>query len=336
MREHFPLYYHLTEEEKQKLFKSKDCYFVFDTNALLDIYRLGKDTAGKILKLLEKFRDRIIIPKQVAKEYHDNMLNVITEICREYANFLEKNTAEVIVQKLMDMFNAKNSPSIKRKMNKYIEPAIKRFLKDVRGEQEYMLNQFRNWELQNVLSDALGEMLLPGFTEEELAKLEEEGDERYSKKVPPGYEDEAKDSNKYGDFIIWKEMLRFAKEKSCSIIFVSRDLKKDWFQVLHGMTCGPCQELLEEFKLYSPKGDFHIYTLDQVISFANEGDNVLNKNDISELKEIVATPVIEKRSIPVVKSVAPEKEITPTDDKSEGFVPVKSATKGSEIAAKST
>ena len=88
-----------------------------------------------------------------------------------------------------------------------------------------------------------------------------------------------KDSNKYGDFIIWKEMLRFAKEKSCSIIFVSRDLKKDWFQVLHGMTCGPCQELLEEFKLYSPKGDFHIYTLDQVISFANEGDKVLNKND---------------------------------------------------------
>ena len=154
------------------------------------------------------------------------MLNVITEICREYANFLEKNTAEVIVQKLMDMFNAKNSPSIKRKMNKYIEPAIKRFLKDVRGEQEYMLNQFRNWELQNVLSDALGKMLLPGFTEEELAKLEEEGDERYTKKVPPGYEDEAKDSNKYGDFNNLERDVKICQRKVLLHNFRVQRLKK--------------------------------------------------------------------------------------------------------------
>lgn len=199
-----------------------------------------------------------------------------------------------------------------------------------------MLNQFKTWELQKKLSDALGGMLLDGFTKEEIAKLEKEADERYAKKVPPGYKDNKKDSNKYGDFIIWKETLRFAKEKSCSIIFVTRDLKEDWFQVLHGMTCGPCQKLLEEFKQYSPEGNFHIYTLDQFISFANEENKVLDKNDISEVKEIVATHVIEKSSIPVVKSVVPEKETTPTDDKSEEVVPVKSAAKESVTVTKLT
>ena len=286
------------------------------------------------MKLLDKFKDRIIIPKQVANEYHDNMLNVITDICREYANFLGNNSAEAIVQKLMDMFNAKNIPSIKRKMNRYIEPAIKRFLKDVRGDQEYMLNQFRNWELQNMLSDVLGKMLLPGFTEEELAKFEIEGGERYAKKVPPGYKDNAKDSNKYGDLIIWREILKFAEAKGCSIIFVTRDLKEDWFQVLHGMTCGPRQELIEEFKQYSPNGNFHIYTLDTFIQFANEGDKVLDKNEISEVMDIVATPVV-KSSIPIVKSVEAEKSAIPTDDKSEGADIAQSTAKESEAVAKS-
>ena len=327
MRKHFPLYYHLTEEEKLRLFKSKDCYFVFDTNALLDIYRLGKETADKVLRLLVKFKDRIIIPRHVAKEYHDNMLNIITEIYTKYRNFLKNNSTEMMMQQMMSTFDVTNSPSIKRKMNKHIEPAIKRFLKDVRGEQEYILNQFKTWELQNKLSEALGGMLLDGFTDEELTKLEEEGNVRYAREIPPGYKDKTKDSNKYGDLIIWKEILRFAKEKSCSIIFVSRDLKEDWLQELHGMMCGPRQELLEEFKQYSKNGDFYVYTLDQFIGLANEGGNVLDKNDISELKEIVATPVVEKSSIPVLKSVESENKTIPTDYKSEEAIIAKSAAK---------
>lgn len=317
MRKHFPLYYHLTEEEKRHLFKSKDCYFVFDTNALLDIYRFGRDTAEKVLKLLKKYKDRIVIPKHVAREYHDNMLNIITEIYSKYRDFLKNNTVEEIMQKMVVSLGAVNSPSIKRKMNKYIEPALKRFLKDVSGERDYMYNQFQTWELQNKLSDALDGNLLDGFTDEEISILEKEGDVRYTKEVPPGYKDKIKDSNRYGDLIIWKEILRFAKAKACSIIFVSRDLKEDWIQELHGMVCGPRQELLEEFKQNSPGRNFHVYTLDQFISLANEEDNVLDENDISEVKEIITSPVIEKSSLPAIKSAEPENQITPTDDKSE-------------------
>lgn len=327
MRKHFPLYYHLSDEEKKQLFKSKNCYFVFDTNALLDIYRLGKDTAGKLLKLLERFKDRIVIPKHVASEYHDNMLKIITEIYTKHGSFLRNNTAKTMMQQMIEKFDVANSPSIKCKMNKYIKPAIEEFLKDVKGDQEYMLNQFQTWELQNKLSDVLKGRLLKGFSKAKVAKLEKEGHERYVKEVPPGYMDKAKGSNKYGDFIIWKEILRFAQEKSCSIIFVSRDIKKDWLQVLNGMICGPRQELLEEFAQYSHKGNFHIYTLDQFIGFANEMNNILDETDIAEVKEIVSTPVVEKSSIQLSKSVEPEKKITPMEDKSEEVVTAKAAGK---------
>ena len=332
MRKHFPSYYHLTDKEKQQLFKSKNCYFVFDTNALLDIYRLGKETAEKVLKLLEKLRRKIIIPKHVAREYHDNMLGIITEICSGYGTFLDDTSARAIMEQIMARFDIKNKPFIKHKMDKFIKPAIESFLNDVRCEKEYMLNQFRTWGLQNKLSDLLGGMLLAGFTDKELARMEKEGTARYAMGIPPGCEDKAKNSNKFGDFIIWKEILRFAKKKSCSIIFVSRDLKKDWLQVLNGMTCGPRQELLDEFTQYSPNGSFHIYTLDQFIRFANEEDNVLSENDISEVEEIVSTPVAEKSSMPAAKSVEPEKMGTPTDDKSSIS---KSANKVDEESTKS-
>ena len=212
MRKHFPSYYHLTDKEKQQLFKSKNCYFVFDTNALLDIYRLGKETAEKVLKLLEKLRRKIIIPKHVAREYHDNMLGIITEICSGYGTFLDDTSARAIMEQIMARFDIKNKPFIKHKMDKFIKPAIESFLNDVRCEKEYMLNQFRTWGLQNKLSDLLGGMLLAGFTDKELARMEKEGTARYAMGIPPGCEDKAKNSNKFGDFIIWKEILRFAKK----------------------------------------------------------------------------------------------------------------------------
>ena len=96
MKKQFPLFYHLSEREKKALFRAKDCYFVFDTNALLDIYRLGKETAEKVLQVFDKFKDRIIIPKHVACEYHNNMLDIITEIHAKYDNFLRQNNTESV------------------------------------------------------------------------------------------------------------------------------------------------------------------------------------------------------------------------------------------------
>ena len=46
-----------------------------------------------------------------------------------------------------------------------------------------------------------------GFTEEEIWDIEQEGALRYEQCIPPGYSDKDKDINKYGDLIIWKELL---------------------------------------------------------------------------------------------------------------------------------
>lgn len=318
MKKLFPLYYHLSEEEKRQLFNSKNCFFVFDTNALLDIYRLGKETADKVLILIDKYKDRIIIPKHVAYEYHKNMLDIITEICGKYKSFLDSNSIDSIQSGLIESLKLQNEPSIKRKLIKYLSPALDELLKDVKGECDYIQNQFKSWELQNKLSDALGDLVLDGFTDEEIKKIEETGEKRYAVEIPPGYKDaKEKTSNIYGDYIIWCEILRFAKDKQCSIIFIGRDMKEDWLQKLHGMTCGPRQELLDEFHDYSPNGKFHVYSLDQFLSFANETDKVMEDSEIIEVKELITARVVEKNEDTASKSSIPTKKSYPDDDKSE-------------------
>ena len=326
MRRHFPLYYHLTDKEKLQLFKSKDCYFVFDTNALLDIYRLGKDTAEKVLLLLDKFKDRIVIPMHVAREYHEHMLDIITEICAKYDDFLCHNATEKILGGLFSSLKIENFPSVKRKFVKYLKPAIDEMFREVEAEHRYMKDQFQTWDLQGKLSDALGEMVLEGFTDEEIREIEKEGGTRYSKNIPPGYKDlKTKNTNVYGDLIIWKEILKCAKANRCSVVFIGRDMKEDWIQKLHGMICGPRQELLDEYNKYSPTGKFHIYTLDQFLEFANGIDKVLDDAELSEVKEIAemqsaikANDAKSTSSVPV-KMCALEldkAEMTPTEEKS--------------------
>ena len=294
MRKQFPIYYHLSEAEKQNLFKSSDCYFVFDTNALLDIYRLGQETAKKVLKVINKYKGRIVIPKHVACEYHDNMLDIITEVYRKYNNFLNKNRKDYILNCVVESTGITKEPSLKRKVIKHLKPAIARMISDIKKEEKYILDQFKTWELQNELSDALGSLVLKGFTSQEKEKIEQEGENRFKEKIPPGYRDaKDKDTNIYGDFIIWREILRFAKEKHCSVIFIGRDMKEDWLQILHGMICGPRQELLNEFNSYSPNGKFHIYTLDQFLEFADD-DKLLGDSEISEIKELIYLSDIEK------------------------------------------
>ena len=318
MRKLFPVYYHLSEEEKKALFESENCYFAFDTNALLDIYRLGKDTATKVLQLLDKFKDRIVIPRHVALEYHNNMLEVITDICAKYDNFLRENTPEKIIDRLSASMNIGNFLAVKKKVTKYFSPAINKMLRDIKAEEGYIKNQFQSWELQNKLSDALGAMVLEGFPEEKIKEIEEEGKARYAKMIPPGYEDaKRKDSNIYGDLIIWKEILEFAKTKECSVIFIGRDKKEDWMQILNHMICGPRQELLDEFNKYSPKGKFHIYTLEQFLKFANKIDKVLDDAELSEVKELTQISIVMKTDNSKNKSSAPIKMSSIDADKSE-------------------
>jgi hypothetical protein len=105
-----------------------------------------------------------------------------------------------------------------------------------------------------------------------MAALRKEGEDRYAKKIPPGYKDSKKDAgefDKFGDLIIWKEMIVKAKTDKRPMIFISDDAKEDWWWIYRGRKIGPRPELIEEFQAEAGQ-DFHIYEFSQFLRFAAE------------------------------------------------------------------
>lgn len=81
------------------------------------------------------------------------------------------------------------------------------------------------------VADTIEEKFIVGeeISFKEMLQIAEEGELRYRNEIPPGYEDESEKEGlaKYGDLIVWKEILAYAKKKQKSVIFVCNDVKKD-------------------------------------------------------------------------------------------------------------
>ena len=77
MRELFPEFNNLNKAEIKSLWKK--AIFVFDTNTLLNLYRLSPKIRKKFIDIIEKLGDRAWIPNYVAMEFCRNRLGIIKE-----------------------------------------------------------------------------------------------------------------------------------------------------------------------------------------------------------------------------------------------------------------
>jgi hypothetical protein len=120
-----------------------------------------------------------------------------------------------------------------------------------------------------------------------LKELYKEGDKRYETKIPPGFADSKKaHPEKYGDFIIWKQILEFAKNEEKSVIFVTNDEKEDWWLIKHGEKLQPHPKLKKEFNNFTGQ-EYHSYTLSQFLEYAEE--YLKTPIDSSVIEEVKST-----------------------------------------------
>ena len=92
------------------------------------------------------------------------------------------------------------------------------------------------------------------FLFKKLFEIIKEGEVRYRNMLPPGYMDDnevykkKKGFQKYGDLIIWKEILRYSSVQKKPIILICNDKKEDWFNADKKSELeSPRHELLKEF-----------------------------------------------------------------------------------------
>jgi len=301
MRDLFPGYYQPTEQEFNELWN--ECIFSFDTNVLLHIYRYSPKTRERLFDILEKLQERIWIPHQVGYEFHKNRLDVISSQSSAYdkiVKILEDNLKlEKIgnLNKELDQYEKDYKKHSTIEVNKIsvdiktkIKELIKTVIESVKDDLKDLKNNHPDLSTEDVFQDKIIEILNgrignPYPKKLDIYKLVEE---RFKYLIPPGYED-AKTKGvpeRYGDAILWLQLIDYATSDKKPIIFVTDDDKEDWWLKSNRKTISPRPELVQEM-LTEAGVQFHMYSADQFLDYAQKFLHLSEQPEvIEEAREI--------------------------------------------------
>jgi hypothetical protein len=290
----------------------KDAVFVFDTNVLLNLYRYRVRTRNELLDVLHEISDRIWIPYQVALEFQRNRLSVIAEQVKRFnevrnsVNRAKENlTNDLAKFKLQERHSLINT-----------EPLIKGFDKEIskffdglsiieKDQQTIFDEDELKARLENLFNHRVGRNF---SNQSDLDVVQKSGEQRYKYKIPPGYEDDLKDSKepdeffhsgliykrKYGDLILWKQILSYCREsEKKSLIFITDDAKSDWWRIVEQdgpKIIGPRPELIDEARNEGGIQNFLMYRPDRFLEYAkSELEAKISSDSIQEVKDLSET-----------------------------------------------
>ena len=284
MKNTFPGYCKKSETEIKKIWENG--IILFDTNVLLNLYRYSDSTRDTILDLISKFSKQIYLPHQAGLEYNRNRYEVIAEQEKAYKEFLDKITQ---IQK--DLQSTNKPPFLSVKIDENLNSVFEDVSAEVQDSIQKYCDYLKDDPIYNKISELFENRITEPFTKEILEYIYKEGDERYKMKIPPGFEDEkTKDgTRKFGDLILWKQVIEKAKELKKDVILITDERKIDWWwKIKDGRNMGPRQELTEEIKNQA-QVDFHMYSSERFLSygqsFLKEQINQQALNEIQAMKK---------------------------------------------------
>ena len=275
----------MTDEREEKLWE--DAIFVFDTSFLLDLYEFSKPQRQEIYEnIFEKIKNRLWIPAHVQYEYLKNREAVISKPIKNQLEPLEKEIK--VIRESIKGLNGSINKDISKKIDSLKEKTKKsekhtcissehfdaytvqidmlvqhnsKALKEVELIEKKILDEIdssrkaiENVEENDDLLEAIEKYFEVGreFSFDEVMEITKEGKHRYEFKIPPGYGDyykgEKKGTQIFGDLIIWKQILEYAKDKKLPIIFLTNDTRKDddWCTTHSRGRIKPREELIKE------------------------------------------------------------------------------------------
>lgn len=271
---------------------------ILDTNALLDLYRLPDIARDDLFSVLEAVSERLWIPHHVALEFERNRLSVIDagRAATESVMQSMENLTKQIQEKVQTLQIEKRGLGLDVDT---IVGGLKNASADIKDTLQIVHNSQVDISSNDPTRDRIHQIFAGkvGAAPKDQAAVDllmSGGEQRYADQIPPGYADaeKAKDpkgaefihnglkyQRKFGDLIIWRQVIDYVKEAEVeSVIFVTSDRKPDWWQIFKGRVIGPQPELLYEISRETNINTFWMYTLDNFV----ENSNILANTEISE------------------------------------------------------
>ena len=288
MKKIFLGHFDISEEDKKNLWE--ECLFVVDTNILLNLYRYSDPTRNEYFEIMKSLGKRLWVPHKVAEEYLSNRLLVIESQEKTYNNTL------TIIDKLENTLkNKQQHPFINEQLMKESSAIFDKIKFELKENKRILSNRITNDNIKSTISNLFDDKVGSSYDEDKIKIIIAEGKKRYDQNIPPGYKDKDKfkDSDifiekckKYGDYIIWEQLIDKSILVEKSIIFVTDDVKEDWWYIFKGKKLSARPELIEEFYNRTNK-IFKMYRSDTFIEYATKFlDKTVNPNTVKEIREL--------------------------------------------------
>lgn len=207
----------------------------YDTSVLLDLYRLSPKTREEVLTMYARVGSKFghFITHHVALEFSKNKSMVkndsedkLSDIRAKFGSFKKS---------LIGVSKVGGFSTPIHDLAEELNPKLREIDKVLSRKTK---NEFR---FDNLYDDVAGLFLgkvSDPFSEKELLEIMREGEARFASGIPPGFKDAQKIGfinfyglpidAKYGDLIVWKQLIAFSIKEKSDLIFISSDQKGDW------------------------------------------------------------------------------------------------------------
>ncbi|MDK4727913.1 PIN-like domain-containing protein [Rhizobium phaseoli] len=303
MRDSFLGYYPLTTEEFDRLWD--EALIVLDTNTLLGLYRLQPIARQEFLAVLTHVRDRLWIPHQVGLEFQRNRVGVIAdrrkktqELAASVAESYDK-LVEAVKNLRLERYAAELDPT--KSLQSIDEPirVIKGYAeRAVAAELQISSVDPIRAEIDKLLEGRIGPA---PATQDALDLLCKDGESRYKNDIPPGFSDIRKEEiyiydglvyeSRYGDLILWRQLIEYMSGRGGCVLLVTSDKKADWWwQERDGApkTIGPHTALMREIKREAGVELFWMYSADKFLEYAaTKMQDKVSQDSVEQVRDIV-------------------------------------------------
>jgi hypothetical protein len=233
----------------------------------------SKDSLEQIRKTYKALvsTEQLVIPGQVAREFAVNRARKLGELFQQLNRKAKTPPMRRGNYPLLAAVEAYQTAV-------ELEAAIDKLLVEYSSLMERVLEHVKGWTWSDPVSLLYSDLFTPAvvfdpdleskFVTSELERRQQHG-------IPPGYKDGGKDINSAGDLLIWLTMLELGRSRRRSVIFVSGEVKSDWFHRSEGLALYPRHELVDEFRRCSEGQSFHIIQFSQLLTLYGASDSVV-------------------------------------------------------------
>lgn len=214
----------------------------FDANILLNLYRYEDRTRDNVLSLFQNIKSsetlELWLSHQAALEFNDNRYSVKNNRQQGFNEVRSMFTKFTKCVSGLSKIGGKTSnlDMLRKSLSIHIDTVnnvLSKYAEEVKAESANGKDKIYD-KVFDIFSGHVGEP----FNVEELEELYIKGKERYFNKVPPGFEDSNKSNiksyagvsidSRYGDLIMWFQLIKKAEKSNKPLILVTEDLKGDW------------------------------------------------------------------------------------------------------------